>query len=609
MVKGNPLANIPRIPLAVVLLYLVLVIWTSIQVPPFEGPDAYYHFATIDHLAETGRLPFDEDADQQPWRWTAFHAPLYYIVSATMIAPLERPDFPEAYVTNPHAEIGNPDADTNENFVAHVTGDNPAVWIVRGLSMALGLLTVVGVMVLARLIAPSMPGLAPLSALLIVLNPQFLFMHGIVSNDTLVITLSTWTLVVLAWTMQSGITTWRVLLLGVLAALASLSKASGLALYPTIIVAMMWTAWRSRLSPGRFILYGVLGLLTWMLLAGWWYLDNLMRYGDPTASSQIVAIVARGDQPYNQLASELRGVFYSFWGLFGWFNVSPPSIVYLVPIAIIGLGVVGLAIAMRKVRYLSRDQRVMIGIGALFVVVLCASWWRFNLQVNVAQGRLLFPTLPVLAPAIAFGLLQIPRMIRASALIPLLIAAVVLPVAVIRPAYAPQTAQPVADWRPPSDAIAFHFREPWQDDACLTVWTRPAAVSADGTEASMTVWWQPTCDVSGYWSVFVHRINLAQESCQPGDTSHILAQHDTMPSNGDRPFPAMQPGFVYPDRFSVTLSEETTPSETNHVHLGLYDAGGTFIRAFVDQADDVASELVRIGQCAPETLLYTLEPK
>jgi hypothetical protein len=79
---------------------MVLVVWTSVHIPPFEAPDAYFHYAVADHLADTGDFA---EGSVNPWRQMAFHAPLYYVISAGMIAPLDRPDFPIAYPLNPHA--------------------------------------------------------------------------------------------------------------------------------------------------------------------------------------------------------------------------------------------------------------------------------------------------------------------------------------------------------------------------------------------------------------------------------------------------------------------------------------------------------------------------
>jgi hypothetical protein len=453
--------------------------------------------------------------------------------------------------------------------------------------------------VLARLLWLDAPLLVSMAGALAAFNPQFVYMHGVVSNDTLVTALCTWGLVALVWIIRRGLAVRRVLVLALLLALASLSKSSGLTLYPVAAAGALYVCWRDRVSARWVLAYAGIGLGTWLLIAGWWYYANWTAYGDPTAGNQIMVLAGRPEGAGVALAGELRGMFYSFWGLFGWFNVSPPDAYYLLPDLLIFAGAVGLGVIMmrRGHRALTGDAWLLTGLGVLFVVVFALSWGRFHMQVNVAQGRLFFPLVGVLAPGLALGLHALPRLISGG-----LLAAVVLPPLEIGPAYAAPA--PVAEWIPPPDAAAFSVREPWSDAACLRVWTTPPDLSADARTATVSVWWQVTCEFTGYWSVFLHRIDLSRESCAAGDTGHILAQRDTMPAGGDLPFPAMRPGEVYADQFQVTLPPEIAPETARHLHLGLYDAGGTFIRAFVTAEGDHPT--IGVGQCAPETLLYAL---
>jgi len=68
-----------------------------------------------------------------------------------------------------------------------------------------------------------------------------------------------------------------------------------------------------------------------LLIAGWWYWRNYALYNDWLGTSQLVAIngLRTESVTWSSLWGELRGLRYSFWGLFGWFNILLPNWVYI----------------------------------------------------------------------------------------------------------------------------------------------------------------------------------------------------------------------------------------------------------------------------------------
>ncbi|HRL14744.1 MAG TPA: hypothetical protein PKX07_22875, partial [Aggregatilineales bacterium] len=110
-----------RLFACLLIVYLLLTAAYARAIPAFEAPDEYYHFAVIDHLHRTGWLPSEDGIYQQ----MRYHAPLYYLTSALLIAPLDTSSFPDAYPRNPHAQIGVGLATANRNYVAH-GGGSPA---------------------------------------------------------------------------------------------------------------------------------------------------------------------------------------------------------------------------------------------------------------------------------------------------------------------------------------------------------------------------------------------------------------------------------------------------------------------------------------------------
>ena len=91
------------------------------------------------------------------------------------------------------------------------------------------------------------------------------------------------------------------------------------------------------------------------LIAGWWYWRNHSLYGDWTGLSHLTAINGMRQKPLDldDFWLEFRGLRYSFWGLFGWFNILLPSWFYaamdvLSVVAVAGAVLAALVAAWRR---------------------------------------------------------------------------------------------------------------------------------------------------------------------------------------------------------------------------------------------------------------------
>jgi hypothetical protein len=601
-----------RVLAALIAVYVVFAALYSLNTPLFEAPDEYYHFAVIRHLAATGQLPPRENSDAHPWRQMAFHAPLYHLSAALLIAPIDTSDSLTRYPLNPHAQIGEPGAEHNHNFIAH-TGDpwrrtGLAARIVRLWSVILGGVTVIAVYVLGQEVFPRRPHLAPLAALTVVINPQFLFLAGSINNDNLVIALSTVALALTARLVRRGIDARRITLLALILAAASLAKSSGLALYPPVIVAGLGVCWRDRVPLRRMALYAAIGLSAWALIAGWWVYGNWRDYGDPTAARMVAEATQLRAGPVDWIG-ELRGLYYSFWALFGWFNLPAPAAFYAwVTITLIA-AVAGLAIAMITNTRWRRDDLLLAAVLLSHTAAVIGGWAQFNTLVLAGQGRLWFPTLSALGCALAAGLSA--WHIRLAALTLLAgigLGTVAFPFTLLRAAYAPTPQMAVEAWARPADAVGFPIREPWNDRACVVLWLRPA--SEDAESVTIDYAWESRCQMTGYWSVFVHISALDRETCATGDTAHIAAQFDSMPDGGNTPVPALRPGHVLIDRITVPRPAALSSGGRWAAQTGLYDAGGTFIRALITPDADQElpdTEAVFVGRCSPELINLRLK--
>ena len=306
----------------------------SVVVPLFEAPDEVWHYLYVKHFADGNGLPLYREGTTFPMRQEASQPPLFYVLNGWATAWIDTRDAEQIIRYNPHAAVGTA-APGNRNWSPHIAGESPyrgtvlAVHLVRFLCILMGAGTVLCTFALARRLFPSIPWLAPAAAALTAFNPQFLFIHASVSNDVLVTLLSALTLWLLVCIANDGASRVRLLTLGFVLGLAALTKLSGLLLLPLTALVLVALAWRSR-SWRSAVRWGLWAFLPAAATAGWWYLRNWILYRDPFGLKLMFAVLPpRARRPtFGELLGQFNGVFKSFWGVFGWFNIPMEDGVY-----------------------------------------------------------------------------------------------------------------------------------------------------------------------------------------------------------------------------------------------------------------------------------------
>lgn len=404
---------------AVLLLFGALGVWYSLAVPPFETPDEPFHYAFARHLAQGNSLPVQRPDEEGPWAQEGSQAPLYYLIAGALTSAIDQSDYEMLATRNPRANIGDPLYPGNKNFMLYsaaphsLTGANLALHVGRWFSLLLGAITLFFTYATARLALPDHPPLAILSALVVALIPQFLFLSASFSNDNMIVTASSATLYWLARLLVHSRTRpirpaeW--LVLGILLGVAALSKLHGLGLFGLAALCGLWITWRRRdwWLPLRALLPVALPAL---LIAGWWYWRNFTLYGDWLGIQHLLEINGQRQDAlrWGNLGGELRGLRYSFWGLFGWFNLPLPTWLYTIFDGLTLLALVGLVGRLAW----PRGKRSRSGNSLNDVLLLLATWTLLSLcllaywitQATGSQGRLLFPALSSLAILFVWGM-------------------------------------------------------------------------------------------------------------------------------------------------------------------------------------------------------------
>ena len=448
----------PLVPLLVVALVLA-VAWATI-VPPFQGPDEDAHFAYVQHLAETGEAPSPSvtsgagahstelqralerlgllaamgNAGARPaWdaadlaEWAAFERDL---------SPAQRSDGAGA---NPIAK--NPPLYYAIAVVAYEASPSRSLFGRLATTRLVGVLLFVLVVALTWLAAAELTGRTwarLLAAGVVALQPQLAFMAGIANTDILLVAIWTAFVALAIRTLRRGPTTARVGGLVALAALSPLTHGRGLALLPALAVVLALAWWRHRPPLAHALAWagGGVAVLAVALLAVRHFttgggVAGGALYGGQTsyieqggfALGDFLAHVWRFYLPALPGMGERLGPAFgfrqmwveTFWGKFGWLDVSFPSRVYTLLRYGLVLVLVGTAAALAaRRRELRCEWTVAVALAAtaasLVALLHLVSYLALlDTGDTLIVGRYALPLVGIVALAIAFVATSLPR--------------------------------------------------------------------------------------------------------------------------------------------------------------------------------------------------------
>ncbi len=427
----QPLRFLPspaRLLCALGLVYLAVALTYSLNTPLFEGADEPAHFEYILNIAHGQGLPMFHIDLPRRVNYEAHQPPLYYAVGALAIGWINTDDYGSLAHQNPHATY-DPLELTNRNLFVHTRregfpyeGAVLAVHVARLLSLLCGLGTLIATFGFARVLFPSRSYLWIGSAAFVGFLPQFTFLSGTVTNDTMltfVCALALWQLARVVVQLRS-LTTRGVLvqfwLLGVLVGLGPLAKESALVLLPFSILVLAVSAWVSQ-SPSvrQANAHGiVLVLLMFLVLASWWYVLRHEQLGFWLGSSDSAGPPSGEVLSLQGLLDQWTEVEISFWGLFGWNTVPLPQIVYDGLHGFALIAVLGAVMGFFR-RSTTVWERAWLAALAVFALVVLVAFLRWMSSTQQAHGRLLFAALPAFALICCWGLVQwLPRRAHVS---------------------------------------------------------------------------------------------------------------------------------------------------------------------------------------------------
>ncbi len=550
-----------RLGVAVLIaMFVALGLWYAFTTPQFEAPDEYLHYAVVDHLARGGGLP--DQRTLGPWWQEGSQPPLFYLLAARVAALFPYPPqlLTDAVANNAHARLGDPSEPwlRNRNAVIHPVPPAPldnlrlAVYAVRILNVGLGALAVWGVYQAARTLLT--PQQAWYAAALAAFNPQFAFIAGAVNNDMLSAALGSLIIWQALRMLETGFDTRRSVTLGVLVALASLSKVSGL-LFGVLMAGTAGVMLYRRRDWRGFGVLAAAGVMGWGVLAGWRYGRNLLLYGEITGTAQMVSVVgSRTAPPLGELLGEIQSLTDSFFGVFGWFNIIAGDWYYRTVDVVLAVALVSVLLrTARGTPPLRTGASAFVAITAVGGLLALLLW---TVQTHGSQGRLLFPYLAAWNILLVLGLSAIPRALPAFAG-GLLACAVLFPPLLIAPHYALDAAIE----RVPSTALIAPIR--W-DEVVELVGIEPLAdTSGTGDLLEVRLYWRALRTTRRPFSLYLHLLT---------DDEARLGQIDSYPAGGMLSTTRWQAGHIYPDRHLLPVRGQAAAGTPLTLEIGWYRA-------------------------------------
>ena len=556
--------------------FVVLALAYSIVNPVFESPDELNHYDFVRYLIERHALPVQTLGVQSEY----FEPPLYYVLGALVSSaipvdtfrPQDNPFFGyDAYrfgVDNKVRYIHT----TQEAFPYQ--GTVLAVHVLRCFSILLGGLSLlVSFQVLREVFKQSSVVLGAMA--IIALNPQFILVSSSISNDNMIILLASLMIWLAVRIARSGVTRRRAATLAVLTAMAVLTKLSAAVLVLVPLGGMLI----ARTSLRRWIrTLALLGVVL-LMFTSWWFVRNLMLYGEPTGIQMWQQIWGWQSTPVNlsDVGIVLQNLWTSYWGRFGLGQIVLPYWVYSIWLIIAALSLIGFIRNIKGWRKAASlqlndqpgydaDRRGIGVLGMTLGLLLLAAIWYALVNPAGTAGRFLFPAMTAIGGLMAYGLrdlcptgsVRIDKVfvgVTCSSMIAFGLGSLI---GVIAPAYAPPASISIEDVRRQTRSVDIRF-----GDAVILL---GYAIDQDrvlpGNDLQVTLCWQPLAATATPAYFFIHLL---------GENDSMVGQRSSLHGLGRYPSINWSAGRIFCDIVPLRVSGTAPAPRVYQVEVGVVD--------------------------------------
>ncbi len=389
--------------LIIFITFLGLAVSYLFWIPPGEGVDEAAHFAYVRYVKEQQRLPVQPTQPGDPIAVSmGHHPPLYYMLNALLITGQDTSNFAQVFRPNPHFTWVENDGRNGWNVMIHAgqdalpgTGVVRTFFVVRVAGIFYGLVTLLALFRAVHLAFPKISWLPFLATTFIAFNPSFVFMSATIHHD---IFQAMWFALGAWWMMhylhKQNASARLPIVAGLLVGCAILTKVSGIVLGLGVATVIIMQAMRQR-SWARFWRDGLIAGGMAALVAGWWFVRNMILYGDFLGWNAFSHVFGFNLRPEPSIHAGFLEFFQqasrNFWGGFGFMHITFPEIgrYFWLGTAVILLG--WLILWFRERKFLRQNVPVFI-VGLILLGGLLSVYLRFStIHLGAGHGRYLFP--------------------------------------------------------------------------------------------------------------------------------------------------------------------------------------------------------------------------
>jgi len=219
---------------------------------------------------------------------------------------------------------------------------------------------------------------------------------------------------------------------------------------------------------------------------------------------------------------------------------------------------------------------------------MAVGYIQWNWVIHAAKGRLLYPTMVVVAALLGRGwetwAARWP-LITHIVMGALAVATLVIPFTVMAPPVAPPPTYADASAVTPQVALAGQFG----DSVALLGYDLNTHTFNPGDTLDLTLYWQALAPLDRHVSLAVQLV-----SARPGDTTTRL-NFNTWPGGGNAPTGFWQPGEVIADRYRLDIPASDAPAQAWTLQIALYDLETGARLPFTATGDAAPLTQVRVG--------------
>ncbi len=318
-----------RHPLAAALMgaYFLICIGYALVTPFGRAPDENAHHFYVRHIVERHSLPKMQKGDD--WH-EAHQPPLFYLLASPLYA-------------------------ASKSLASRCGADETkaTVWALRIFCMVCGAVSVLSSYHLAEMLFQAERIYAHVSLAFAATHAMHAFINSSINSDNFAEALcSIFMLWLLGTIFSRRMSAMDAMVLGAFIGLIAITKYFAWSALAGVAVALAYNARRYGIGARECALHILIATLIAASIGSWWYVRNMLIYGDPIGKRVYESLSEHAAQPAwffaygytlaDYFALAARYLFWTFWGLFGLTDIFLPSWAYwlwLIPTLMCAVGI------------------------------------------------------------------------------------------------------------------------------------------------------------------------------------------------------------------------------------------------------------------------------